>query len=334
MYSIFDIVISDVPVTSMESNIKVPCVSLPGGGSMPRFGFGSMIHNLDDLRKVLDMSLDVGYRSIDTAYGYHNQNVIGNVIQDKLKSGKLSRGDLFVTTKVPGIFMASRELIRQCLKSCLADLQLEYVDLFLLHAPCGYQYVDAATSFPKDEFGKPLYIDCDLVETWKSMECMVDDGLARSIGVSNFNVDQLDMIVSSARIPVANHQIECHLYLQQKAMREYCSEHGITVTAFGPLGNPRRLEKNPGPLMLADPLVVEMSDKYNTTPAQILLAFLLQEGVTVIPKTANVDRLQENIQAVVLTISDDDMMRMREADRGHRFFDFLKIFSGHPAYPF
>ncbi|CAL8077539.1 unnamed protein product [Orchesella dallaii] len=284
-----------------------------------------------EVTKAVKDAIDVGYRHIDGALAYQNENEVGDAINAKISEGVVKRDDLFVVSKLWNTFHRP-DLVSVGLKKTLADLRLDYLDLYLIHWPQGYK--EEGELFPKDAEGKFLYSDVDYVDTWKALEECVKQGLVKSIGISNFNSQQIERILSSATIKPAVLQVECHPYLNQKKLLELCKSKGITVTAYSPLGSPDRPWAKPDdPKLLDDPKLVELSKKLNKSPAQIILRWQVQRGVIVIPKTVNKTRLIENIDIFDFELSQQDMDYINSMDCGGRAC-VLEWVKDHKHYPF
>ncbi|KAK3108825.1 hypothetical protein FSP39_016599 [Pinctada imbricata] len=193
----------------------------------------------EDVLKAVTTALDVGYRHIDTAYAYLNEEAVGEALDGYLRTGKVSREDLFIVTKLAGIHMeASR--VRRSIEISLRRLKLQYVDLFLIHMPVGFKYISDDIPVPLEDDNQCVILDYStkLLDIWKEMENLVDAGLARSIGVSNFNSDQVERICNIARIKPVTNQIECHLHFPNAKLAEFCKQRDITISAYSPLSAP------------------------------------------------------------------------------------------------
>lgn len=178
--------------------------------------------------------------------------------------------------------------------------------MYLIHWPMGYK--EGGDVFPKDANDKVLFSDADYVDTWKEMEKLVDDGLAKSIGISNFNKKQTERILAIARIPPATNQVECHPYLNQSKLMAFLKSKNIAVTAYSPLGSPNRPWAQPGdPVLMEDPKIVSIAQKYSKTPAQILIRYQLQRGNIVIPKSVNKARIASNFDVFGFELTADDI---------------------------
>jgi len=296
------------------------------------------------LETSINAALEAGYRHFDTAFLYANEEIIGTILKKWFDSGKIKREELFIVTKLPMIALKP-ELVQVFLEKSLAALQLEYVDLYLVHGPTGLQYLSDTNVFSMKDGKSQLDKSTDLEAVWKSMEEQVDSGLTRAIGISNFNIKQIERIVKVARVHPENIQVEVNVYFQQKPLREVCKKHGITVCSYGSLGSPGRKEYYDAhgihkelPALLSDPVVNQVAKKYNKTAGQVLLKFLAQQNIVVIPKSANAGRVKENFEIFDFELSPDDMLTLEGLDKGDagRSFDFDTVpgITEHPEYPF
>ncbi|KAJ8713924.1 hypothetical protein PYW08_007544 [Mythimna loreyi] len=314
---------------------------------MPTVGLGTWQAEPDVLQPVIYEALELGYRHIDTAFNYNNEEAIGNAVTKWIDDGKGARSDLFITTKLPHVGNRASD-VEKFLDLQLKRLQTAYVDLYLIHVPFGFN-CDHTTLTPKvDADGNyELDMETDHIATWKKLEDCQRSGLIRNLGLSNFNEAQIQEIWKSATFKPQVLQVELHAYFQQKELRDYCTEHDIVVTAYAPLGSPgaknhfvNKYKYSPGvfPDLLTVPEVVTIAKKYGKTPAQILLHFLVQQKIVVIPKSTNKARLQANMDLYDFEVSQDDMDLLTKLDKGEkgRIFNFLfwKGVENHPEYPF
>jgi len=318
-------------------------IDLINGTKMPVVGLGTwQATNPVELEKALDVALSAGYRHIDTAYMYQNEEVIGKVLKRWLDSGKIKREELYIVTKLPPIGMR-KEHVGYFLEKQLKSLQLDYVDLYLVHMAIGFQYVDDKNLFPTDEDGSIKYDSrTNHAEIWKAMEQQVDKGLTKSIGISNFSSDQIERLMKVARIQPANHQIELHAYCQRKPVRETCKKYNITICAYAPIGSPGRKELykkrgadwEPIPI-LEDPVVTEIAKAHGKSTSQVLLRFLTQQGIAVIPKSTNPDRLKSNFDVFDFTLTSAEMKKLDSLDQGEagRSFKVTGLWKGLSAHP-
>ncbi|XP_076235142.1 aldo-keto reductase family 1 member A1 isoform X2 [Calliopsis andreniformis] len=321
-------------------------VRLLSGHDMPTVGLGTWQAKPEEIETVVTTALDVGYKHIDTAFNYNNEEAIGTVLKKWFaKGGK--REDLFITTKLPHYGNRPSD-VEKFIKLSLEKLGLDYVDMYLIHMPFAFKLdKDVYAPATHEDGSYILDTDTDPVSVWKEMEEQVRKGRTKSIGLSNFNEKQVLDIWENAQIKPSNLQVELHAYLQQNSLRQLCQAHNIIVTAYSPLGSPGAkthfqtkynvtVEKFPD--LLGHPEVQKISEEYKRSPAQILLRFLLQLGVVVIPKSASPERIKANIDLFDFTLKEEEMKLLSALDKGTRgrIFNFL-FFKGvekHPHYPF
>uniref|UniRef100_A0AC35FYV5 NADP-dependent oxidoreductase domain-containing protein n=1 Tax=Panagrolaimus sp. PS1159 TaxID=55785 RepID=A0AC35FYV5_9BILA len=326
-------------------------LKLSNGVEMPIFGLGTWQSGREEVINAVRTAVLDGYRLIDTATCYQNEDAIGEALQQLFKEGVIKREEIFITTKCwtthlspedqeEEIFITTKcwtthlspEDQEEGLRESLERLKLDYVDLWLAHMP---------GAFNKDMSEQRKNVTVE--DVWKGFESLYEKKLTRAIGVSNFSIEQIERIMKIAKVPIHNHQVELHLYFQQKPMVDVCKKHNISVTAYSPIGSPGRVhfvlpngykpEWPPAPSPLEDSVVVKLAEKYSRTPAQILLRHLMQHDIAVIPKSTNDKRIKENHGVFDFEISDEDIKKLDSAPQNERMFwqDFLV---GHPEDPF
>ncbi|XP_063831422.1 1,5-anhydro-D-fructose reductase-like [Ostrinia nubilalis] len=314
---------------------------------MPTLGLGTWQAAPDVIESTVYKALDLGYRHIDTAFNYNNEEAIGNAIKRWISDGKGTRKDLFITTKLPHVGNRASDVLK-FLDLQLCRLQTEYVDLYLIHVPFGF-HCDPETLTPvvKENGEYDLDMETNHITTWKKMEECQKNGLARNLGLSNFNESQIEKIMKAATLKPQVLQVELHAYFQQKDLRKFCAENNIVVTAYAPLGSPgaknhfvTKYNYSPDafPDLLGHPEVVQIAEKHGKTTAQVLLHFLVQQKIVVIPKSTSDKRLKENMQIYDFELSPAEINRLSKLDQGEdgRIFNFLfwKGVERHPEYPF
>jgi len=322
-----------------SANNACPSVKLPSGASMPMVGLGTWQSAPGEVKAAVEAAIKAGYRHIDGAFLYMNEVEVGEGLKACIDEGVCKREDVFMVSKLWCCHFEEAE--RACRKT-LSDLGLDYLDLYLVHWPTAVAKGD--DPFPKNPDGSINFSDVALMDTWRQMEKLVEMGLVKDIGISNFNSAQVKEIVDNCKILPATNQVECHPSLNQEKLRAFCEERGIVLTAYSPLGSPGLVTAmNEGtsaipmngarPNLLGDPKVKEIAAKHGKTTAQVLLRFQIQRGVVVVPKSVTPKRIQENYDILDFELTKEDMDFVNSLECNGRII-IPAMLEGHPQFPF
>ena len=282
------------------------------GDSLPALGLGTWLSKKNEVFDAVVEAIRIGYRHIDCAYIYRNEQEIGEAIQFAIKSGWVRRNELFITSKLWNSDHEP-EMVEVAIRRSLKDLQLDYLDLYLIHWPVAFKTGHEQAKEPSDLLS-PDEMPVSL--TWQAMEKMKVAGLTKHIGVSNFNKSKLQQLIKSAAIRPELNQIELHPYLQQTDLVDFCHNNGILVTAYSPLGSRHLVHSEDG--MTHEKLIVEMAGNHKCSPAQVLLAWGMNRDVAVIPKSVNKIRILENFNSLNVKLDGDDMLKINSLECNKR----------------
>jgi alcohol dehydrogenase (NADP+) len=276
-----------------SSDLRTMRISLNhGAGQMPALGFGTLIPDPAETKRATTDALEAGFRHFDCAERYRNESAVGEALQAGLAAGRLTREELFVTTKLWNTNHRP-ERVEPAFEASLGRLGLTYLDLYLVHTPFAFQPGD--NQDPRDQNGNVIYDSgVTLVETWRALESLVDGGKCRAIGLSDITLEKLLPVYEAARIKPAVIQVEAHPYLPETELLEFCKEKDIVLLAFAPLGHGAR----PGPL--EDPVITAIATRVGKTPAQVLLAWAVQRGTALLTTPRTADRAKENFNISAL----------------------------------
>ena len=294
--------------------------TLSNGQKIPSVGYGTFL-NTEGIKDLVKEAVEKGYRHIDTASLYGNEEQIGDALQELFTAGKVKREDLFITTK---IFNTDKKEgnVEAALRASLGRLKLDYVDMYLIHWPLGWA-------------GEGKLKQTPLYKTWAELEACVDKGLTKGIGVSNFVVQILLDLLTYARIPPAINQVEMNPYLQQSDLLMVCKRFNILIEEYAPLGALGNVQalgtKTEIKNTLEDPVLIDIAKNHGKTPAQVMLNWAIGRGCVVLPKTGSPARLEGNLKVCDFKLTEEEMGKIAELNRDQRVYQ-PKNWSG--SFPF
>lgn len=291
---------------------------LNNGDLMPALGLGTWKSEPGEVYKAIRTAISVGYKHFDCAYIYQNEKEIGAAFHDAIMDGEVNREELWITSKLWNTHHRASE-VKECLDLTLNALQLDYLDLYLIHWPVA-QKKDVI--FPQDASGLVSLNEITLEETWKGMEAVQAAGLAKHIGVSNFSAQKIKQINQSASQKVEVNQVELHPLLGQQDLLDFCKKENVIVTAYSPLGSRDRaaqMKAENEPDLFEIPTIRKIADSHDCSPAQILIAWAVNRDTVVIPKSTNETRLKQNLEASKISLSTTEMSEINKLDQHFRY---------------
>ena len=292
-------------------------LTFSNGDQMPLLGLGTWKSSKGEVYSAVRTALQIGYRHFDCAAIYGNEKEIGDAIHDSMTQGEVKREELWITSKLWNTSHQKGQ-VKPALEKTLERLDLKFLDLYLMHWPIAMQE-DAPFPFTSDAF-IPLE-KIPLEETWKAMLECKEAGLTRHVGVANFSINKIASLIDNTGSKPEVNQIEIHPFLQHP-MVGYCKKEGIYLTAYSPLGSrdkPGNADDTPD--LFTNNTIAQIAKKNNCSPAQILIKWAVERGISVIPKSVNPDRLQQNFDSLNVHLTAEDIKQIASLDKHYRFID-------------
>ena len=300
----------------------VPKRSLYNGTEIPSIGlgtFGSDKYSSEQIAEAVKGAAAFGYRHFDCASVYGNENVIGGAFSEILKSG-IQRKELWITSKVWNDMHAPEDVIKSCKKS-IQDLQVDYLDLYLVHWPFPNFHAPGCDVDSRSPDSKP-YIHDNYMKTWQAMERLVDEGLVKNIGTSNMTIPKMELLLRDARIMPVLNEMEIHPHFQQQELFDYLVKRDIQPIGFSPLGSPSRPERDKtsvDTVDMEDPVIVAAAEKRGVHPASICLKWAVQRGQVTIPFSVKASQYKANMRAIIENpLSEEEMTAIGKIDKNCR----------------
>lgn len=290
------------------------------GDTMHAIGLGTWKATGNELKKAVKDGIYAGYRHIDTATNYGNEEIIGEALAEVFAEGEIFREDVFITSKLWNDSHAEGQVI-PALQESLTKLQLDYLDLYLIHWPVAFRN---GIDYPRKPDDYLSLEEAPIIETWTQMETAKNNKLAKHIGVSNFSVKKLKDLISKATIKPEMNQVELHPLLQQDDLIAYCKSEGVLVTAYSPLGSGDRsnaMKAEDEPNMMDIDVLKEIARDRSATVAQVLIAWHNHRGCAAIPKSTTKDHIISNFRAADVSLTDSDMKKIAKLDQHYRYIN-------------
>lgn len=288
------------------------------GDKMPAIGLGTWKSGKGEVGEAVKIALKNGYRHIDCASTYGNEAEIGEAFSEIFSEGKIKREDVWVTSKLWND-SHKKEHVLPALKQTLNDLQLDYLDLYLIHWPVAFKH---GVSFPSKDEDYLSLEEVPLIETWNELIKAKEQGLVKHIGVSNFSSKKLNDLMSQTSEHPEMNQVELHPFLPQPELLQFCKENDIHCTAYSPLGSGDRsaqMKADDEPSLMEEPAIKDVAKKHNASPAQVLIKWAVSRGTAVIPKSTTKEHIISNLESEKLPLDEDDLKKIANIEREYRY---------------